>query len=64
MLDGNINIWFSIIREDSQSYFIFDMNVFNIMCTWIFLELLVTKLLLFGNNVIDKKNDIHVKNDH
>jgi hypothetical protein len=31
------------------------MNVFNIMCTWIVLELLVTKLSLFGNNVIEKK---------
>jgi hypothetical protein len=30
------------------------MNVFNIMCTWIFLEMLVTKLFLFGNNVIEK----------
>jgi hypothetical protein len=28
--------------------------VFNIMCTWIFLELLVTNLFLFGNNVIEK----------
>jgi hypothetical protein len=29
------------------------LDVFNIMCTWIFLELLVTKLFLFGNNVIE-----------
>jgi len=28
--------------------------VFNIMCTWIFLELLVTNFFLFGNNVIEK----------
>jgi hypothetical protein len=36
-----------------QSCFRFDMNAFNIICTWIFLELLVTKLFLFGNNVIE-----------
>jgi hypothetical protein len=30
------------------------MNVFNIMCTRNFLELLGTKLFLFGNNVIEK----------
>jgi len=34
------------------------MNVFNIMCTWIFLELLVTKLFLFGNNVIEKNYNV------
>jgi hypothetical protein len=31
------------------------MNVFNIMCIWIFLELLVKKFFLFGINVILKK---------
>jgi hypothetical protein len=29
------------------------MNVFNIMCTWVFLELLIKKLFLFENNVIE-----------
>jgi hypothetical protein len=30
------------------------MNVFNIICIWIFLELLVTKFFEFGNNVLKK----------
>ncbi len=44
MLDGSTNIWFSIIHENSQSCVRIDMNILNIMCTWIFLELMVTKL--------------------
>jgi hypothetical protein len=55
--------WLSITHENSQFCFKIDMNVFNTMCTWIFLEFLVTKLFLFENNVIEKY-DIHVKNDH
>jgi len=34
------------------------MNVFNILCTWIFFELLVTRFFLFGNNVIEKNNNM------
>jgi hypothetical protein len=30
------------------------LDIFNIMCTWILLELLVTKFFLFENNVIEK----------
>jgi len=35
-------------------FFFWVGKFFNIMCTWIFLELSVTKLFLFGNNVIEK----------
>jgi hypothetical protein len=34
------------------------MNVFNIMCTWIFLELLVRIFLKFENNVIENNNNM------
>jgi hypothetical protein len=54
MLVGSTNIWLSITHENSYSCLRLDMNVFNIMCTCPFLELLVTKLFLFGNNVIEK----------
>jgi len=51
---GALTIQLSITHENSLSCFKIDRNVFNIMCIWIFLELLVTKLFLFGNNVIEK----------
>jgi hypothetical protein len=51
---GALTIQLSITHENSLSCFRVDRNVLNIMCIWIFLELLVTKLFLFGNNVIEK----------
>ncbi len=51
---GALTFWLSTTHENAQSCLRVDMNVFNIACTWIFLELLATKLFLFGNIVIQK----------
>jgi hypothetical protein len=50
---GDIHLSWKALYIYIYIWYLWVVRVFNIMCTWIFLELFITKLFLSVNNVIE-----------